>query len=53
MALNEYEIVVDGPGTFQCYLLKAKDLKTAKRKAKMKAIADFRKSLKVYKDKPW
>lgn len=49
MALKEFEIAVDGIGFFDTYVIKAKDLATAKKKAKSKAMADFRKGLKAFK----
>lgn len=49
MALKEFEIAVDGIGFFDTYTIKAKDLASAKNKAKAKALADFKKDLKAYK----
>ena len=49
MALKEFEIAVDGIGFFDTYIVKAKDLPSAKKKAKAKALAVFKKELKVFK----
>lgn len=49
MALKEFEIAVDGIGFFDTYTIKAKDLASAKKKAKSKALADFKKDLKAYR----
>ena len=45
MALKTYEIYVDGIGFADTYIVKAKDLATAKRKA----IAEFKSTLKAVK----
>lgn len=49
MALKTYEIYVDGIGFADTYIVKAKDLATAKKKAKAKAIAEFKSTLKAVK----
>ena len=49
MALKEFEIAVDGIGFFDTYVVKAKDLPSAKKKAKAKATTDFKKGLKTFK----
>lgn len=50
MAVKTFEIYVEGIGFADTYIIKAKDLATAKRKAKAKAIKDFRSTLKAYKE---
>ena len=47
--MKEFIIYVDGAGFGVDYILKAKDLRTAKAKAKKMAIADFKKTLKAVK----
>lgn len=47
--MKEYVIYVDGAGFGEDYIVKAKDLTSAKRKAKKMAIADFKKTLKAVK----
>lgn len=47
--MKEFEIYVDGAGFCETYFVKAKDLTTAKAKAKKMAIRDFAKTLKAYK----
>ena len=44
----EYTINVDGMGMYETYVITATDLSTAKRKAKIMAMKDFKKSLKTY-----
>lgn len=49
MAKQKYEftINVDGMGMYETYTIIACDITTAKRKAKEKAVADFKRSLKT------
>ena len=48
--MKDYTISIDGIGFFDTYTVKAKDLPTAKKKAKALAIRDFSKTLKAYKE---
>lgn len=48
--MKEFVIYVEGIGFADTYIVKAKDLVTAKRKAKAKAIKDFCSTLKAYKE---
>lgn len=48
--MKDFEIYVDGMGFAETYIVKAKDLKSAKAKAKKMAIRDFSKTLKAYKE---
>jgi hypothetical protein len=48
--MKEFTIVIDGAGFYEVYVVKAKDLKTAKAKAKKMAIRDFSRSLKAFKE---
>ena len=47
--MKEYVIAVDGYGMYEEFTIKAKDLPTAKKKAKKLAIAEFTKTLKAFK----
>jgi hypothetical protein len=49
MAKQKYEftINVDGMGMYETYTIVACDITTAKKKAKEKAVADFKRSLKT------
>ena len=49
MALKTFEIYVEGTGFGDEYVVKAKDLVSAKRKAKAMAIRDFKNTLKATK----
>ena len=49
MALKTFEIYVEGIGFADEYTIKAKDLVSAKRKAKAKALKDFKCTLKATK----
>ena len=46
----EFEIAVDAIGFFDTYTIVAKDLATAKKKAKAQAMRDFRSSMSVTKE---
>lgn len=46
----EFEITVDAIGFFDTYTIVAKDLATAKKRAKAQAMRDFRSSMKVTKE---
>lgn len=46
----EFEIAVDAIGFFDTYTIVAKDLATAKKRAKAQAMRDFRSSMKVTKE---
>ena len=48
--MKDYTIYIDGIGFSEIYKVKAKDLPTAKKKAKALAIRDFSKTLKAYKE---
>ena len=48
--MKEFVIYVEGIGFADEYTIKAKDLVSAKRKAKAKAIKDFCSTLKAYKE---
>jgi hypothetical protein len=47
--MKEFVIYVEGIGFADEYIIKAKDLVSAKRKAKAKALKDFKSSLKALK----
>ena len=47
--MKVFDIDVDGLGFFETYEVYAKDLRSAKRKARAMAIRDFRSSLKITK----
>lgn len=47
--MKEFVIYVEGIGFADEYTIKAKDLASAKRKAKVKAIRDFKSTLKATK----
>lgn len=47
--MKEFEIYIDGMGFGETYIVKAKDLVSAKKKAKAMAIKDFTKTLKAYR----
>lgn len=47
--MKEFKIYVDGIGFCDEYTIKAKDLTSAKRKAKAKAIKEFKSTLKAVK----
>lgn len=48
--MKVFEIYVEGIGFADTYSVKAKDLTSAKAKAKKKAIRDFASTLKAYKE---
>ena len=47
--MKDFEIYVDGLGFADTFIVKAKNLSSAKKKAKAKAISEFSKILKAYK----
>ena len=47
--MKEFVIYVEGAGFADEYTIKAKDLVSAKRKAKTKALKDFKSTLKATK----
>jgi hypothetical protein len=47
--MKEFVIYVEGIGFADEYIIKAKDLVSAKRKAKAKALKDFKSTLKATK----
>ena len=46
--MKDFEIYVDGLGFADTFIVKAKNLSSAKKKAKAKAISEFSKTLKAY-----
>jgi hypothetical protein len=48
--MKDFNIYVEGMGFGDTYSVKAKDLKSAKAKARKKAIRDFASTLKAYKE---